>query len=184
MTVVLPEMHPTLRELLELSRKRKWVSYEELNTTLPDEMVDPEKLDELLVLLDRLDIDCVDEITVRRNKYESFQAPLQTNLKFKRDDPRRAERQSSSQSSSDDDDAAPPEPEEDLGASASESSEEILDEADAQAVIEEAIADSGSKRIDDPIRMYLTQMGTIPLLTRLVMPTDAHLDERVGSVQQ
>ena len=37
---------------------------------------------------------------------------------------------------------------------------------ETQAVIEEAIADSGSKRIDDPIRMYLTQMGQIPLLTR------------------
>ena len=33
-------------------------------------------------------------------------------------------------------------------------------------MIEEAISDAGSKRIDDPIRMYLTQMGTIPLLTR------------------
>ena len=29
-----------------------------------------------------------------------------------------------------------------------------------------AIGDDTSKRIDDPIRMYLTQMGTIPLLTR------------------
>ncbi len=44
--------------------------------------------------------------------------------------------------------------------------EAILDEAETRAVIEEAIADTGSKRIDDPIRMYLTQMGTIPLLTR------------------
>ena len=44
---VLPEMHPTLRELLEVSARRKWMSYEELNTTLPDEMVDPEKIDEL-----------------------------------------------------------------------------------------------------------------------------------------
>ena len=41
------------------------------------------------------------------------------------------------------------------------------DDAETQAVIEEAIADSGSsRRIDDPVRMYLTQMGEIPLLTR------------------
>jgi RNA polymerase primary sigma factor len=44
--------------------------------------------------------------------------------------------------------------------------EEILDEAEAQAEIAAALAEQGSKRIDDPIRMYLTQMGTIPLLTR------------------
>ena len=33
-------------------------------------------------------------------------------------------------------------------------------------MVEQAINEQGSKRIDDPIRMYLTQMGTIPLLTR------------------
>jgi RNA polymerase primary sigma factor len=32
--------------------------------------------------------------------------------------------------------------------------------------MEEAVEDAGSKRIDDPVRMYLTQMGEIPLLTR------------------
>ena len=35
-----------------------------------------------------------------------------------------------------------------------------------KAAVEQAINEQGSKRIDDPIRMYLTQMGTIPLLTR------------------
>jgi RNA polymerase primary sigma factor len=44
--------------------------------------------------------------------------------------------------------------------------EEILDDAEAQAAVEAALNEQGSKRIDDPIRMYLTQMGTIPLLTR------------------
>ena len=31
---------------------------------------------------------------------------------------------------------------------------------------EEFIDDMGSERIDDPVRMYLTQMGEIPLLSR------------------
>src|SRR6185295_639483 len=44
--------------------------------------------------------------------------------------------------------------------------EDLLDDAETQAAIQQAMADSSSKRIDDPIRMYLTQMGTIPLLTR------------------
>jgi hypothetical protein len=78
--------------LIELSAKRRWMSYEELNTTLPDEMVDPEKLDELLVLCRRLEVEFIDEETVRRNRYETFQAPLQTNLKFKRDDPKKPEK--------------------------------------------------------------------------------------------
>src|SRR5436189_6073955 len=83
-------MHPTLRDLLDLSVQRKWVSYEELNTTLPDEMVGTEKLDELLVLGRRLNSEIMDDETVRRNRYETFVAPLQTNLKSKRDDPRKA----------------------------------------------------------------------------------------------
>ena len=86
---ILSDVHPTLRELIELGRKRKWISYEELNTTLPDEMVDPEKLDELLTTIENLGIDLINEEAVRRRGYQSFQAPLQTNLKFKRDDPNR-----------------------------------------------------------------------------------------------
>ncbi len=173
MSVTLPDLHPTLRELIELSAKRKWMSYEELNTTLPDEMVDPEKLDELLVLCRRLEVEFVDEETVRRNQLECFQAPLQTNLKFKRDDPKKADKKAVVVV------VASPKPagthqtaEEAANAAAmaatagGDPADEILDEAEAQAVIQEAIADSSSKRIDDPIRMYLTQMGTIPLLTR------------------
>ncbi len=160
MSVVLPEMHPTLRELVELSTKRRWLSYEELNTTLPDEMVDPEKLDELLVRITQLGIELVDQEAVRRNKFELFQAPLQTNLKFKRDNPNKVSKAPKVRIDHDCEDPSglPPDtvaPE-----------HHVLYAAEAQAVIQEAISDNGSKRIDDPIRMYLTQMGTIPLLTR------------------
>ena len=163
MNVVIPDMNPTLRHLLEVSMKRKWISYEEINTTLPDRMVDPEKLDELLLLIERLDITFYDEESVRRNGHAPFLAPLQTNLKFKRDvlqkhikpinvdlaDGETEGRESDS-----------------LQTAAPHQKDDLLDEAEAQAVIEQVIAESGTKRIDDPIRMYLTQMGTIPLLTR------------------
>jgi len=32
--------------------------------------------------------------------------------------------------------------------------------------LEAELAEASTKRIDDPVRMYLTQMGEIPLLTR------------------
>jgi len=163
-TALFSDMHPALRELIEISAKRKWISYEEINTVLPDEMVDPEKLDELLSSIEMLDIDFINEEVVRINKYQTFQAPLQTNLKFKRDDPNKGVsapkvRIHEEEQVSDEADAAHGEPRE-------RADEELLDEAETQAVIEEALAENGSKRIDDPIRMYLTQMGTIPLLTR------------------
>ena len=173
----LHDLHPTLRELIELSAERRWMCYEELNTAIPDEMVDPEKLDELLVLIEQCGIEFQEEAVIRRHGGEFFAAPLQTNLKFKRDDPRKVgkaprldfvEEEESAPASDvdevDDDDSTDRRNKSD--GDHDELQEELLDDADARAVIQEAIAESGSKRIDDPIRMYLTQMGTIPLLTR------------------
>jgi len=57
------------------------------------------------------------------------------------------------------------------GLAAKDDSDE--DEEDEEAVatkrerlLGEELAEGGSRRIDDPVRMYLTQMGVIPLLTR------------------
>ncbi len=51
---------------------------------------------------------------------------------------------------------------------ADEPDEAMMREAEEEIEKMEEIdtADAGSKRIDDPVRMYLTQMGEIPLLTR------------------
>jgi len=179
---------PVLRELVEHGISRRWISYEELNTCLPDEFVDPEKIDELLVFMGEHAIEMVDEVEVRRNNYACFEAPLQTNLKFQRDDPKKAGRSDSGSSGPSQPSAAAlaaaeleikknkrkkkaaegeakgeeegPDPDD------FDVEEDILDDSEMQAAVEKALAEQGSKRIDDPIRMYLTQMGTIPLLTR------------------
>lgn len=59
------ELHPAVGDLISLGKTRGWLSYEELNNTLPDEMVDPERLDELMVLMDRHGIQMVDELELR-----------------------------------------------------------------------------------------------------------------------
>jgi RNA polymerase primary sigma factor len=43
---------------------------------------------------------------------------------------------------------------------------ERMDDDTLQRDIEDAVSSESSKRVDDPVRMYLTQMGMIPLLTR------------------
>jgi len=172
-TCSIADLHPTLRELIDLGIKRRWISYEELNTVLPDEMVDPEKLDELLVLLKSHEIELIDELEVRRNGHITFQAPLQTNLRFQRDDPRRTQKAARVRGADDPAEAygipaaaiADEEAISGVGVGV-EMEEDLLNDEEAQAAVEQAIAEQGSKRIDDPIRMYLTQMGTIPLLTR------------------
>ena len=180
---------PVLRQLIEHGIRRRWISYEELNTCLPDEFVDPEKLDELLVLMGEHSIEMVDEVEIRRNNYVCFDAPLQTNLKFQRDDPKKGARADGVAN------AGPSQPSAAALAAAEleikkskrkkkaadgeakgeeegpdpddfDVEEDILDDTEMQAAVEKALAEQGSKRIDDPIRMYLTQMGTIPLLTR------------------
>ncbi len=172
MSLALSDLTPVLRQLVELGRGRKWITYEELIRCLPDEYVEPEKVDEMIVLLEELGVELIDEDERRANGWNAFDAPLQTNLKFQRDE-KKPNKPPKVQMIDEDD--GPPidfegsfeeEPHLPAEPTATAEEEEILDEAEAQAAVEAALAEQGSKRIDDPIRMYLTQMGTIPLLTR------------------
>jgi RNA polymerase primary sigma factor len=170
-SLALSDLTPVLRQLVELGRGRKWITYEEFIRCLPDEYVEPEKVDEMIVLLEELGVELIDEDERRANGWSSFDAPLQTNLKFQRDE-KKPNKPPKVQMIEEEDgppidfeggfEEEPHMPE----AAATAEEEEILDEAEAQAAVEAALAEQGSKRIDDPIRMYLTQMGTIPLLTR------------------
>jgi len=175
LSLALSDLTPVLRQLVELGRGRKWITYEEYIRCVPDEFVEPEKVDEMIVLLDELGIELIDESERKRNGWDMFDAPLQTNLKFQRDE--KKPNKPPKVQMIDEDDGPPVDfdggfedeqhlPEEPAAAVAATADEEILDEAETQAAVEAALAEQGSKRIDDPIRMYLTQMGTIPLLTR------------------
>ena len=149
---------PSMQALFNASISRRWISYEEINTCLPDEMLDAEEMDLLLDRLDRANVTFIDQPTVEREERDTYFAPLQCNLHFKRDPPRTGSEPVFMQE----------EPDASAAVELGEDGRPITEGLDEQevAAIEQAIADSGSRRIDDPIRMYLTQMGTIPLLTR------------------
>ena len=102
-----------LSELITTGRKQGgFLTYTQVNDYLPDEAVNPEKLDNLLMCLEEMGM----EITADEAIPEAVAAaPV---LKKRASKPR------------------------------------------------ELSAEDRSRRIDDPIRMYLTQMGEIPLLTR------------------
>jgi RNA polymerase primary sigma factor len=159
--------------LVALGRKRTWLSYEELNNTLPDEMVDPERLDEFLALMDRLGIEMVDELEYRGRMYrESKSAAAQAAAGAGLPKPFRA--MSVAGGERGDESAKLARHTSGLTRKAASQADEDVAEAEAidqktlQKEIDEAIAadENAGKRIDDPVRMYLTQMGTIPLLTR------------------
>src|SRR4051812_688017 len=129
--------------LLELGTSRGFLTYEELNEKLPDEVVSPDKLDSLLMRIDEMGIKLIDEADIG----EYVKAP-----KIRPPKP------------------APPPAKEAKGKGKNAEAEEItVEDMDGEEIdlnLEEEIAEAATKRIDDPVRMYLTQMGEIPLLTR------------------
>ncbi|MCH2148579.1 MAG: RNA polymerase sigma factor RpoD [Phycisphaerales bacterium] len=161
-------LHPSLDRLLTHSHARTWMSYEELNTTIPDEMVHPDKIVELLVIINTLNIELINYEDQRLHKGDRFFAPMHTNLKFKRDNPWITFRLKAEEEVRAEEEATKAAEQAENAEPGSQGHDDpgMLDESEAAAQIEEAIEEGSSKRIDDPIRMYLTQMGTIPLLTR------------------
>jgi RNA polymerase primary sigma factor len=128
---VIADLHPAVADLIDLGKRRNWLSYEEINTTLPDELVDPDRVDEVLVHLDFHRIEVVDEREFRARIY-------------------RAAKKGGAEAA-------------DTTAAAAALARRDAETEPAEAILS---GEGSAKRIDDPVRMYLTQMGTIPLLTR------------------
>src|SRR5271167_3397399 len=55
------EADKRVRDLLDLGTSRGFLTYEELNEKLPDEVVSPDKLDSLLMMIDEMGIKLIDE---------------------------------------------------------------------------------------------------------------------------
>ena len=104
-----------LRNLIELGKEQGYLTFSQVNNYLPDEAVNPEKLDNLLESLEELGLEIRDDL--KTTGISNGKA----NGKAK------SKRTGKPRSLSDED---------------------------------------TSRKIDDPVRMYLTQMGEIPLLTR------------------
>ncbi len=98
----------SLKVLVEQGQKQGYLTFTQVNDYLPDEAVNPEKLDHLLMSLEEIGLEIVND-----------EQPAATKPQKKRG---RAKKSPS--------------------------------------------AEESSRRIDDPVRMYLTQMGEIPLLSR------------------
>ncbi len=107
-----------LQELIAKGKTQGYLTYDEVNDYLPDEAVNPEKLDSLLIALDELGIELVSEVPT-----ENGVAPLTI------------------------------------------VSEATIEEGEIGGLAP-LPARELPKLSDDPIRMYLTQMAEIPLLSR------------------
>ena len=115
-----------LKTLLDLGKRRGFLTFDQVNDYLPDEASSPDKIHGLLESLDELGIELINEDEAEARLLASGET----------DD----------------------EPDELVDDSADD------DDDDTELTPEDL--DEISRRIDDPVRMYLTQMGEIPLLTR------------------
>src|SRR5262249_44561189 len=104
-----------LKALLESGKHKGYLTFSQVNDYLPDDAVNPEKLDQLLLVLEEHGIELIDE-----SEAEEREAGPDAAM-----------------------------------------TEEARSELDLSFM-----DDDDSRRIDDPVRMYLTQMGEIPLLKR------------------
>ena len=105
-----PEIQEKIRELIKLAKEQEYLTYDDINEILPNNIVDPNDVEAIMEQLRSMEFDIIDASEVDRYKDRR-----------------------SDESDLDDDDSK---------------GEQKLD------------------ILDDPVRMYLKQMGQVPLLTR------------------
>jgi RNA polymerase primary sigma factor len=141
-TVVIPTtgtaktIEEAVQMLLALGKERRFVTWEEMNTILPDDAIDPNQLEAILIQLEEHGVETLDETEAVRRRGDAQAAA--------------AAAAALAGTPSDGVASYPP------GAAAA------VEDVEGELIT----IDSAPKRIDDPVRMYLTQMGEIPLLTR------------------
>jgi RNA polymerase primary sigma factor len=106
---------PEVRKLITLGKEKGFLNYDEINDHLPADVVAPDQLDDIFVLLDKLDI----QVTDSRKNVESERTSIT-----------------------------------------------IKGHTRPARVTREAVKAEDLGKTDDPVRMYLREMGTVPLLTR------------------
>ncbi len=149
-------MHPhdeQLRQLVKLGKQQGYLTFTQVNEFLPDEAVNPEKLDHLLESLEELGLEVVDEkkpsVAKSRAKRKSGKrdSSKQTQTKTVKKPAAKASRRRGKQV-------------------VRKRTPRTADDASGHARPTVVTDSEGSRRIDDPVRIYLTQMGEIPLLNR------------------
>jgi RNA polymerase primary sigma factor len=153
------EVDNRVNRILEMGTSRGYLTYEELNEKLPDEVVSPDKLDSLLMMIDEMGIRLIDEMDVHEFQSKPRARKSQKSAAIVAVAAAAVVTTTKSSRNLTPAVAIPPGKDE----------SEAIDDDDDEEIdlnLEKELAEASTKRIDDPVRMYLTQMGEIPLLTR------------------
>ncbi|MGR3180003.1 MAG: RNA polymerase sigma factor RpoD [Candidatus Anammoxibacter sp.] len=127
------EFEQKITSIIKKGKEAGYLTYEELNETLPNDTIDsPEKINDILVVLDEMNIDLIDVSEIEDRETLSAEREIES---------------------------------EDDKLDNEEGGNED-DHLSRKEDIDRPVPDELSEKIDDPVRMYLTQMGEIPLLSR------------------
>ncbi|MDX9702915.1 MAG: RNA polymerase sigma factor RpoD [Candidatus Auribacterota bacterium] len=118
------ERNRRIKQLIQLSNEKGFLTYEDINETLPEDVVSGDEIDSILILLRSMDIEIIDSDTRGRLRISA-------------------------------------------------EIEEETTETQAKAARLEVL--------DDPVRMYLKQMGQVPLLTR---EQEVEISKRIEQSEQ
>jgi len=82
-TAILDPTEVALKDLLERGSKRRCLTWEELNETLPDEAISPDKLEMIMMTLEENGIEMIDEIEANRRGVSREQRMVEVGRKPK-----------------------------------------------------------------------------------------------------
>lgn len=172
--------HPSVTALIESGSERGWLSFEELNNVLPDELVDHVALHAILAMIDSRGIELIDEMEFRGRVFRARRSGDARTIESIQllDSEFRAMSVPGGEHLGQNESLrvrinAPHHPgmvelsSADLKQAKNDVQEaKGMNDRVVQRDLDEAISAETDRRMDDPVRMYLSQMGTIPLLTR------------------
>ena len=129
-----PELLGEVKKLISMGKEKGFLTYDELNSTLPAEVVSSEQFGSIMTMFGEMDIEIVD-------------APEGERIRKARDTEEASEEAE--------------EAEVEAGASAGEESEK--EEKEEKEI---DLTPGALSRTDDPVRLYLKEMGSVALLSR------------------
>jgi len=122
-----------VKQLISLGKEKGYLTYEELNSALPVDLLSSEQIDSIMVMFGELDIEVIDPGDTSR--FQQVQADTED-----------SDNDSGNETDDNDDD------------SSSDDSDEKEKEID--------LTPGTVGRTDDPVRLYLKEIGSVPLLSR------------------
>lgn len=115
-----------VKQLISLGKERGFLTYEELNNALPNDVVSPEHIDNIMMMFGDMDIDIID--SSEEDRYQKMVVEHEGEFEELK-----------------------------------ETEEELVEEEKRKEI---DLTPGLVGRTDDPVRLYLKEMGNVPLLSR------------------